>query len=61
MVMHSKRDRCDWQGYDEMNARAYELAAMQPGKFSPLLLLNWPISPQQLLTAARAFAQTYAA
>lgn len=61
MTMLSKRELCRWQDYDTMTARVHELASTQPGKFSPFLLLAWPIPPAQLLVAAKAYAATFAA
>jgi len=59
MAMHSTRELCRWQNYSAMAARAQELAVTQAGKFSPFLLLSWPVPPDLLLKAATAFAATF--
>lgn len=56
MVMHSRRELCRWQDYDNMTARVRDIAAQQPGGFSPFILFNWDVPPTLLLNAAAAYA-----
>lgn len=59
MIMHSARELCRWRDFGVMAARARELAETQAGKFSPFLLMGWPVPPDLLLKAAKAFAATF--
>ncbi len=59
MIMHSARELCRWRDFDVMAARARELAETQAGKFSPFLLMGWPVPPDLLLKAAKAYAATF--
>lgn len=56
MVMHTRRELCRWRDYGAMAARARELAVTGRGAFSPFLLFAWPVAPELLLAAARAYA-----
>lgn len=60
MVVHSKRELCQWEGHDVMTAHLHRIATTQPGKVSPLLLFACPLSPEQLLSAAQAYARNFA-
>ena len=59
MIMHTARELCRWRDYEAMAARARELAETQAGKFSPFLLMAWPVPPELLLKAAQAYAATF--
>ncbi len=56
MVMHTRRELCRWRDYGAMAARVRELAVTGCGAFSPFLLFAWPVAPELLLAAARAYA-----
>jgi protein O-GlcNAc transferase len=51
---------CQWQGLEEWTARTREVAATQPGSITPFLLLSTPASPAEILSAATAYARTFA-
>ena len=59
MIMHTARELCRWDAYDAMAAQARALAETQGGKFSPLLLMGWPVAPELLLKTAKAYAATF--
>lgn len=56
MIRHSRRELADWRSYADDTARVQEIAATQPGAFSPFLLLTWPVGPEVMLQAAQAYA-----
>ena len=60
MALHTQRELCRWPDPRAMVEGVRRIAATQPGKFSPLLLLAWPVAPDVILSAAKAFAATYA-
>ena len=58
MILHSKRELGDWSDYEAARLRVNEIAAHSTGAFSPFILFIWPVAPDVLLKAARAYAAT---